>query len=65
MALEVWIHHLENLLEFGWHESQHVLFEFSPNKSAPNQRPYRSKISTSVKQREQAWDEHSMLICID
>jgi hypothetical protein len=49
---------------FGWHESQHVFVQFSPDKLAPKQRPYRIKTSTSAKQREQTWDER-MLICID
>jgi hypothetical protein len=63
-ALEVWIEHAENLPEFDWHESQHVFVQFKPDKSAPNQRPYGSKTSTSVKQRDEAWDER-MLICVD
>ena len=63
-ALEVWIDHAENLPELRWYEWEHVFVQFKPNKSSPHQQPYGGKLSTSVRHREETWDDR-MLICVD
>ena len=62
-ALEVRIERLGNLPKTSWSNSKQLFVQFKPNPAAPNQKPYGTKRSTSVKAVGENWDE-TMLICI-